>query len=69
MKSIVALANKTGTWVYQSDLSGAVNAITDVYVRQVLLARDHDTPADVLSIAIGPREKARFLATHHRGGD
>ena len=61
--AIVALAYKTGAWVYQSDLSGAANAITGVYVRQVLLARDDDTPADVLSVAIGPREKARFLAT------
>ncbi len=37
--------------------------MTGVFVRDVLLARDGDAPADVLSVAIGAREKARFLTT------
>jgi len=61
--AIVALAYKTGEWVYRSDVSAAAGAVTGVFVREVLLARDGGTPADVLSVTIGAREKARFLTT------
>lgn len=63
INAVVALAYKTGASVYASDVTEAVNAISGVYVREVALARDGDTPADVLSVEIAPREKARFLAT------
>ncbi|THD42120.1 baseplate J/gp47 family protein [Enterobacteriaceae bacterium ML5] len=63
INAVVALAYKTGASVYASDVTEAVNAISGVYVREVVLARDGDTPAGVLSVEIAPREKARFLAT------
>jgi len=59
----VALAYKTGEWVYRSDVSAAAGAVNGVFVREVMLARDDGTPADVLSVPIGAREKARFLTT------
>lgn len=59
--AIVALIFKTGAWVYKSDVVQAANSISGVFVREVLLARDDDTPIDTLSVAIGAREKARFI--------
>lgn len=60
--AIVALTCKTGAWVYKSDVVQAANSISGVFVREVLLARDGETPVDTLSVAIGSREKARFIA-------
>jgi hypothetical protein len=62
--AVVALSFNTDAWVYQSDVSGAANAITGVFVRDILLARDGADPVSTLSLAIGAREKARFLAAN-----
>lgn len=59
-ESVAAITFASGDYVYKSDVSDAVNAVTGTYVREILLARKGDTPVDTLAININPREKARF---------
>ncbi|MEA1064754.1 baseplate J/gp47 family protein [Erwinia sp. HR93] len=62
-EAVTGMEFSTGEYVYTSDVSEAVNAVSGVYVREILLSRKGDTPGETLAVTIGPREKARFQET------